>query len=117
MTTLITAAKETIDNKDWNQISEPSAFCKNMGLVGGGGGIPVGSQTWFRESHSHSKTRVGSGDEIGVQGQRSTNHQPLLGERKIKKKYPVSVQTWIRKRIPETVPKKEKGNQILLSKS
>ena len=35
MTTLITAAKETIDNKDWNQISEPSAFRQNMGLVGG----------------------------------------------------------------------------------
>ena len=29
---------------------------------------------------------MGSGDEIGVQAQRSTNHQPLLGERKIKKK-------------------------------
>ena len=87
MTTLITAAKETIDNKDWNQISEPSAFRENMGLVG----VPIlaGSQTWFQETHSHSKTRVGSGDEIGVQAQRSTNHQPLLGETKIKKKCPL----------------------------
>ena len=46
VTTLITAAKETIDNKDWNQISEPSAFRENMGLVG----VPIlaGSQTWFQ---------------------------------------------------------------------
>ena len=40
MTTLITAAKETIDNKDWNQISEPSAFRENMGLVG----VPIQSR-------------------------------------------------------------------------
>ena len=60
MTTLITAAKETSyrSDKDWNQISERSVFRENVGLVG----VPIlaGSQTWFQESHSHSKTRVGS---------------------------------------------------------
>ena len=38
--------RKTLDNKDINQISEPSRFCENMGLVG----VPIlaGSQTWFQ---------------------------------------------------------------------
>ena len=50
MTTLITVAKETIDNKDckpdFRAQFEPSAFRENMGLVG----VPIlaGPQTWFQ---------------------------------------------------------------------
>ena len=38
--------RKTLDNNDWNKISEPSAFRENMGLVG----VPIlaGSQTWFQ---------------------------------------------------------------------
>ena len=37
---------KTLDNKDINQISEPSGCRENMGLVG----VPIlaGSQTWFQ---------------------------------------------------------------------
>ena len=38
---------KSLDNNDLNQVSEPSGFHENMGLVGGGGGVPilVASQT------------------------------------------------------------------------
>ena len=65
--------RKTLDNKDINQISEPSSFLKNMSLVG----VPIltASQTWFQSllfknfqlgAHLLTKKTDDSGYEIGL---------------------------------------------------